>query len=297
MPNLRLLTLALGLSMLVTGCGVRHPEQVESLAEAAAEDPRKTGKLVAALRSKHEEVRVAAQEALVELGSSAAPELRDVVLRRKPEAGPALLVLGLMGDPDHFPLLEQHLGDPTLGPWARDGLEQGSVALWNRIAAEPDMALCDAYLQWFPEGAHSEAARDLRRELEAEAALAALGPDPRYGALVSYHRRYGDTRAGEAARLAGAAERDAHQHAVARDRPCATSRRRGSGTARSTPTRSKPPPASPGPRAWPSYSGGTRPSSSSPWRPSWAAATRPCSAITTTPVPSSASLLAIPWGA
>lgn len=201
MPNLRLLTLALGLSMLVTGCGVRHPEQVESLAEAAAEDPRKTGKLVAALRSKHEEVRVAAQEALVELGSSAAPELRDVVLRRKPEAGPALLVLGLMGDPDHFPLLEQHLGDPTLGPWARDGLEQGSVALWNRIAAEPDMALCDAYLQWFPEGAHSEAARDLRRELEAEAALAALGPDPRYGALVSYHRRYGDTRAGEAARL------------------------------------------------------------------------------------------------
>ncbi len=193
--------LLLGLVGILVGCGLRHPEQVSSLAAEAAQDPRKVGKLVAALRSKHDAVRATAQEELVRLGPAAVPELRDVILRKRPEAGPALLVLGKMGDPTHFPLIEQHLQDPTLGPWADDALKAGSGALWTRITAAPDRELCDAYLAWFPTGAHESAVRDLRRELEAEDALGALGSDPRYGALVSYHRRYGDTAAGERARL------------------------------------------------------------------------------------------------
>ncbi|GEM_PF-2637226 len=201
MRHLRAKALLIGLCLLVSGCGLRHPEQVQTLAAEAAEDPRRVGKLVTALRSKHDDVRAAAQDALVALGPAAVPELRDVILRKRPEAGPALLVLGKMGDPAHFTLIEQHLGDPTLGPWAQDALREGSKALWQRIATEPALPLCDAYLDWFPTGAHQQAVRDLRRELEAEDALAALGPDPRYGALVSYHRRYGDTPAGARARL------------------------------------------------------------------------------------------------
>lgn len=201
MHHLRAKALMLGLCLSLTGCGLRHPEQVESLAAEAAQDPRKIGKLVTALRSKHDEVRATAQDELVALGPAAVPELRDVILRKRPEAGPALLVLGKMGDPIHFALIEQHLGDPTLGPWADDGLKAGAKALWDRIAEDPELALCDAYLDWFPSGAHQPAVRDLRRQLEAEGALIALGQDPRYGALVSYHRRYGDTAAGERARL------------------------------------------------------------------------------------------------
>ncbi len=201
MPHHRATALMLGLCLLVSGCGLRHPEQVESLAAEAASDPRKIGKLVASLRSKHEDVRLAAQDALLELGAAAVPELREVILRKRSEAGPALLVLGRMGDPQQFPLIEQHLDDPTLGPWAKDGLQAGEEALWGRISVEPSLPLCDAYLDWFPDGDHHPFVIHLRREIEAERALEAMGASPRYGALVSYHRRYGDTGSGERARL------------------------------------------------------------------------------------------------
>jgi len=188
------------MALLAGGCSARSPEKVQIVAARAAEDPSEVRRLARALSHRKRPVWEEAYGALVELGPSAVPELRESVERRRPEAGRALLVLGEMGDPGLAPLLRAAAEVRSLEAFARAGLELCEGHSWERLQDEPDSEQVDSFLEQFPRGPHLDEARVLQRELEAWAELDAVATGAPEGALIRIDRLYGETPAGAEAR-------------------------------------------------------------------------------------------------
>lgn len=186
--------------LLLLACLPRYPDQVEVLADRAATDPAAAEKLVKTLKSDDELVWRAAYRELLQLGPVAVPELRDAVIRNKPEAQRAVLVLGAMGDPVNFDVLDAALDVPGLTPFAEEAFQRAEIALWEHVQDEPSVAICDDYLDWFPRGPMAPEVEELRYQEGAWDALEALGRSPTDGQLVNFARKWPDTDAERKAR-------------------------------------------------------------------------------------------------
>lgn len=180
---------------LVSGCVPRSERRVQALSEAAETDPHAVEVLVRALRVQDEEVWHLAYAELLALGDKAGPALRRSVIKRKPEAGRALLLLGEMGDPEHFDLLTAAERVPALKAYADQAWVLAEAHLYERILAEPTLELCDAYLAQFGQGPGAQHVEDLRFEREAWLALQELGPKASSAELVAFIKRWRGTEA------------------------------------------------------------------------------------------------------
>lgn len=180
---------------LVSGCVPRSERRVEALSQAAQTDAHAIDVLVKALRVQDEEVWHLAYAELLALGDRAGPALRRSVIKRKPEAGRALLLLGEMGDPAHFDLLLAAEKVPALKAYADQAWVLAEAHLYERILAEPSLELCDAYLAQFGQGPGAQHVQDLRFEREAWIALQDLGPKASSAELVAFIKRWRGTEA------------------------------------------------------------------------------------------------------
>ncbi|MFT5586975.1 MAG: hypothetical protein ACI9VR_004580 [Cognaticolwellia sp.] len=180
---------------LITGCVPRSERRVEALSEAAETDPNAIDVLVKALRVQDEEVWHLAYGELLALGERAGPALRRSVIKRKPEAGRALLLLGEMGDPAQFDLLEAAEKVPALKAYADQAWVLAEAHLYERILSDPSLALCDSYLERFGQGPGAQRVQDLRFEQEAWIALRELGPKASSAELVAFIKRWRGTEA------------------------------------------------------------------------------------------------------
>lgn len=180
---------------LVSACVPRSERRVEALSQAAETDPHAIEVLVKALRVQDEEVWHLAYAELLAMGERAGPALRRSVIKRKPEAGRALLLLGEMGDPAHFDLLEAAGKVPALKAYADQAWVLAEAHLYERILADPSIALCEAYLAQFGEGPGAQHVQDLRHEQEAWLALQELGPKASSAELVAFIKRWRGTKA------------------------------------------------------------------------------------------------------
>lgn len=143
--------------------------------QALADDPEQVDRLVRALRSPRDEVWKTAYAELLEAGSEAAsPELRESVIKGKTEAPRALLVLGELGDPDNFDLLAGAQQVPSLQSWADEAFLLAEESLYYSIRDEPTVAVCEAYLLWFPEGPSVREVQDILYDEQAWQAFEAL---------------------------------------------------------------------------------------------------------------------------
>jgi tetratricopeptide (TPR) repeat protein len=194
------LPLLLLLSLLSVGCGVHSPRKVHKLAGQAEVDPRKLDRLIRGLESRDEATWQEAYGVLVEMGLPASGALQDAVLRRSPGAGRCILVLGEMGEPTNFPFLRDALAVPELRPYAHEAFAIAEDLLAARMVEEREIGLCDAYLEWYPEGRKREEAVLLRRDLLAAQAWSRLGRKPSVAELRAFLERYGDTPTGRRAR-------------------------------------------------------------------------------------------------
>lgn len=186
--------------LLGTGCAPHSVRRVEALAAVADTDPHAVDKLVKALRVQDEAVWHLAYAELLSLGPKAAPALRDSVRKKKPEAGRALLLLAEMGDPAHFDLIAAAERVPSLSAYAEQAWVLAEAHLYERIVADPDLALCDAYLEHFGNGPGARHVEQLRFEQEAWLELKALGPQASVKELVAFIKRWRGTEADRQAR-------------------------------------------------------------------------------------------------
>ena len=193
-------TLLLTLGWLLVSCGVHSPRKVHRLAVQAEVDPRKLDRLIRGLEARDEATWQEAYAVLVEMGLPAAGGLQDAVMRRSPAAGRCILALGEMGEPANFPFMHDALGVAELRPYAFEAFEIAGDLLVERMVEERATGLCDAYLEWYPEGAEREQALLLRHDLLAEEAWTRLGRKPTVAELRAFLDRYGDTPTGQRAR-------------------------------------------------------------------------------------------------
>lgn len=206
--------------LLLLACLPRYPDQVEALADKAQHDPVAAEKLVKTLKSEDELVWRAAYRELLALGPAAVPELRDAVIRNKPEGQRALLVLGAMGDPANFDVLEAARTIPGMEPFAAEAFERAEASLWEAIQDEPGVAICDDYLDWFPRGPMAPVVEEIRYQEAAWDAFEALGRKPTDGQLLSFARKFpaSDAERKARARVARRAITDA-EDAIVDGRP------------------------------------------------------------------------------
>lgn len=197
---MRPLPLLLLLSCVALGCGVHSPRKVHKLAGQADLDPRKLDRLIRGLEARDEATWQEAYGVLVEMGLPASGALQDAVLRRSPGAGRCILVLGEMGEPANFPFIRDATGVAELRPYAIEAFVIAEDLLAARMVEERELGLCDAYIEWFPEGGRRQQALLLRHDLLAEEAWVRLGRKPSAAELRAYLDRYGDTPTGRRAR-------------------------------------------------------------------------------------------------
>ncbi|MBN1337269.1 MAG: tetratricopeptide repeat protein [Deltaproteobacteria bacterium] len=191
--------------VLAAACAGRNPDAVRTLAEQAESDPRKVERLVGVLKSPDEATWRAAYGALVSLRLKAVPALERAVQARHAGTERALLALGEMGEPSVLPFLHAARGEPDLKVWVDPAWELAERTLAERLEEDRSEAMCDAYLEWFPNGDQREEALALRRELQAEQAWADLGDPPSESEIRDFLDRWDDTRMAVRARrvLAG----------------------------------------------------------------------------------------------
>ncbi|MCB9744853.1 MAG: hypothetical protein H6741_03990 [Alphaproteobacteria bacterium] len=182
------------------GCVPHSPQDVEALAERAAEDPKAAKRLVKALGSDELAVAERAFVELVALGTTAVPYLRMAIFEREPYAGQAIRVIGASGNPEYFELIEELLGDPDLQKDAAAAFDLAEQALWERIDASPSQRMCDHYQRWFPRGAHIEQVRHARDLAEARDALMTVGTNASEAQLVGFIERFPGTPAAQQVR-------------------------------------------------------------------------------------------------
>ena len=188
------------LGSLTVGCGVHSPRKVQKLAGQAEVDPRKLDRLIRGLEARDEATWQEAYGVLVEMGLPAAGGLRDAVLRKSSAAGRCILALGEMGEPANFPFMRDALGVAELRPYAVEAFVIAEELLLERMVEERELGLCDAYLEWYPEGSRRDDATLLRHDLLAEQAWVRLGRKPSAAELRAFLDRYGDTPTGRRAR-------------------------------------------------------------------------------------------------
>lgn len=188
----------LSLLLLLSACVPRHPVQVQALADRATLDQAAMDELVRSLRSKDPDVWHLAYGELLEIGDPAVPALRQAVVSRKKEAGRALLLLAEMGDPANYDLIEAAESVPQLAPYAVEAWELAEEVLYDRAMDERDLALCDAYLEFFPDASGVAHIQDRRWALES---WVALDQTPRHTAeLERFQSEWGDAPAAIEAR-------------------------------------------------------------------------------------------------
>ncbi len=188
------------LACLSLGCGVHSPRKVQKLAHQAEVDPRKLDRLIRGLEARDEATWQEAYGVLVEMGLPAAGALQDAVLRRSSAAGRCILALGEMGEPANFPFMNDALAIPELRPYAQEAFVIAEDLLVERMAEERQLGLCDAYIEWYPEGGQRQQALLLRHDLLAEEAWLRISRKPSVGELRAFLDRYGDTPTGRRAR-------------------------------------------------------------------------------------------------
>jgi hypothetical protein len=173
-------------------CLPRSAAEVEALGDS----PDDVEVLVRALRSRDDEVWQTAYGELLDAGPDlVSAELRESVIKRKSEAPRAILLLGELGDPANFDLLNSALDVPSLEPWAEEAFVLAEESLYLRIADDPSVPLCDSYLAWFPGGASVPEVEDLRYQEQAWQAFSELGRTPDEVDLVGFARRFPGTDA------------------------------------------------------------------------------------------------------
>jgi tetratricopeptide (TPR) repeat protein len=197
MRPLPLLTLLL---LTAVGCGVHSPRKVHKLAGQAQVDPRKLDRLIRGLEARDDATWQEAYGVLVEMGLPAAGALQDAVLRRSPGAGRCILVLGEMGEPANLSFIRDAQGVAELRPYALEAFSIAEELLAARMVEERELGLCDAYIEWFPEGGERQVALLLRHDLLAEEAWSRLGRKPSVADMRAFLDRYGDTSTGRRAR-------------------------------------------------------------------------------------------------
>ena len=185
---------------LLSGCVPRSERRVHALSEASETDPHAIEVLVKALRVQDEEVWHLAYGELLAMGERAGPALRRSVIKRKPEAGRALLLLGEMGEPAYFDLFEAAQKVPALSPYAKQTWVLAEAHLYERILLDPSLSLCDAYLDHFANSPGAQRVEDLRYEEEAWILLRELGPKASSAELVGFIKRWRGTEAALQAR-------------------------------------------------------------------------------------------------
>jgi len=190
---MRLPLMILMLASLAVGCGVHSPRKVQKLATRAEVDPRKLDRLIRGLEARDEATWQEAYGVLVDMGMPASRALQDAVLRKSSAAGRCILALGEMGEPANFAFMGDALEIAELRPYAVEAFVIAEDLLVERMAEERSIGLCDAYLEWYPEGARRDTVYLLRRDLLAEQAVARLGRKPTIAELRAFLERYGDT--------------------------------------------------------------------------------------------------------
>ena len=180
---------------LLSGCVPRSERRVHALSEASETDPHAIEVLVKALRVQDEEVWHLAYGELLAMGERAGPALRRSVIKRRPEAGRALLLLGEMGEPAYFDLLGAAEKVPALRAYADQAWVLAEAHLYERILLDPSLSLCDAYLEQFALGPGAQRVQDLRFEQEAWIVLRELGPKASSAELIAFIKRWRGTEA------------------------------------------------------------------------------------------------------
>jgi len=175
------------------GCGVHSPRKVQKLATQAQVDPRKLDRLIRGLEARDDATWQEAYGVLVEMGMPASMALQDAVLRKSSAAGRCILALGEMGEPANFAFMGDALEIAELRPYALEAFDIAEDLLVERMSEERSIGLCDAYLEWYPEGARRDVVYLLRRDLLAEQAVARLGRKPTIVELRAFLEHYGDT--------------------------------------------------------------------------------------------------------
>ena len=184
----------------LSGCGIHSADRVVQIAQQAEYDPRKVDQLIKALNSRDEVVWNEAYVSLVKLGPAAVEPLKRAIRKGHPAGGRALLVMGEMCEPALFPFIQKAMDLEEYRRYAEEAFNIAEQPLYKRMVEERGVALCDAYLQWFPQGSYREKATLLRHEILGEEAWSALGRKPQDAQILAFLQRYGDTGTGMRAR-------------------------------------------------------------------------------------------------
>lgn len=186
------LSFALGVLAITPGCATpRSAAEVQDLQqEIQAGETQKLSRLLSALESRDPEIREAAVRALADLGAIAVDPLKATVEKHSSRSGPALLALGLMGDPDHLDFIRGQRSDPKLSAYARQAERVIEDKLYQEATGDGGIAGMDAYLEAFPEGSQRAEVEALRSETLARASFKALSEAPTLEDMREFLRVY-----------------------------------------------------------------------------------------------------------
>ena len=183
---------------LVLGGGCVGPTSVVEVQnlkeEIIAGETQQLSKLLQALESRDPEVREAAVRALADLGEEVIPALQATVRKENDRSGPALLALGLMGDPVELSFIRQYKRHTKLGGSARQAERMIEEDLLQRSVEQKDVEAMNAYVEFFPEGVERQRVEALREDVLAEQAYARIQANPTPEGMRDFIKQHPDSR-------------------------------------------------------------------------------------------------------
>ncbi len=194
MHTTRKLTLLVLVWTLIAGCaGPQSPVEVYHYRDLVREGQVEyLEQLSDALASSDESVRGAAIRSMAELGQVAIPRLKQLVREEGKAAGPALLALGMTGEPDLVGFIRQYATHPTLGAAATEAEKTLEASLYARVK-QGDLEAMEAYLEAFPDSSKADEVRDQRRKLLAKQAFERARSTGSVEELEAFLQQYADS--------------------------------------------------------------------------------------------------------